>query len=221
MPRVSAAHRDARRQQILDAAVTCFARQGFHRTTMQDIVRASGLSPGAIYGYFEGKEAIVDAIGADRHALETALVAAAAEARDLREALRRLAREFFGLLRQPAERRRRRVALQVWAEALRSPRLLRQVRGGVDRPRALLSDLVRQAQGRGEVSPALSPDAVARVMIALFQGFVLQQAWEPTVAVAPYLAALDAVVDGLLAPPVSAPPRRSPPRPVRRRARRY
>lgn len=221
MPKVSAAHRDARRRQILDAAVTCFARDGFHRTTMQDIVRESGLSPGAIYGYFASKDAIVDAIGADRHALEIALIAAARDGGDLRDALRRLSREFFALLGDPAERRRRRVALQVWAEALRNPRLLRQVKGGVDRPRARLADLLRQAQSRGALDATLSPDAVARVMIAVFQGFVLQQAWDPKVAVAPYLAALDAVVDGLVAESISAPPPGSPRRPGRRPARRY
>ena len=38
MPKVSQSHRDARRRQILDAATVCFARQGFHRTTVQDVV---------------------------------------------------------------------------------------------------------------------------------------------------------------------------------------
>jgi AcrR family transcriptional regulator len=49
MPKVSRAHLDARRRQILDAAAACFAQQGFHRTTMQDVVRRARLSPGAIY----------------------------------------------------------------------------------------------------------------------------------------------------------------------------
>jgi AcrR family transcriptional regulator len=197
MPKVSAAHRQARRRQILDAAVACFAREGFHRTTMHDIVREAQLSPGAIYGYFAGKDAIIDAIGADRHALETALIAAAATPGDLPQVLRRLAREFFAILGDPAERRRRRVAVQIWAEALRNPRLLRQVRGGVDRPRALFADLIRAGQTRGDVAPTVAPDAVARVMIALFQGFILQQAWDPRVAVPPYLSAIEAVIDGL------------------------
>jgi hypothetical protein len=37
-------------------------------------------------------------------------------------------------------------------------------------------------------------------MIALFQGFILQQAWDPRVAVPPYLSALEAVIDGLTDP---------------------
>jgi len=43
VPKVSDAHLAARRRQILDAAARCFARDGFHRTSMQDIVGASGI----------------------------------------------------------------------------------------------------------------------------------------------------------------------------------
>jgi TetR/AcrR family transcriptional regulator, transcriptional repressor of aconitase len=49
MPRVAESYLQARRRQIMDAAVTCFARSGFHAATMQDIVAETGLSAGAIY----------------------------------------------------------------------------------------------------------------------------------------------------------------------------
>ena len=39
MPKVTEAHLEARREQILDAAAECFARKGFHRSTMHDICR--------------------------------------------------------------------------------------------------------------------------------------------------------------------------------------
>jgi TetR/AcrR family transcriptional regulator, transcriptional repressor of aconitase len=55
MPKVSQNHLDARRQQILAAAIECFCRQGFHPTTMQDIIKESGLSSGAIYTYLPVK----------------------------------------------------------------------------------------------------------------------------------------------------------------------
>ncbi len=48
--------------RFLRAAVVCFAREGFHRTTIQDIVHESKLSPGAIYRYFASKEDIIVAI---------------------------------------------------------------------------------------------------------------------------------------------------------------
>jgi AcrR family transcriptional regulator len=45
-----------RRQQIMEAALTCFARKGYHKTTMDDIVAESGLSKGTLYWYFENKD---------------------------------------------------------------------------------------------------------------------------------------------------------------------
>ena len=54
MPKVSDAHRAARRRQILDAARRRFVRNGFHATSMQDIFAEAGLSAGAVYRYFPG-----------------------------------------------------------------------------------------------------------------------------------------------------------------------
>jgi AcrR family transcriptional regulator len=198
VPRVTEAHLEARRRQIIEAAIECFAREGFHRATMQDIVREAGLSPGAIYGYFSGKEEIVEAIARERHAHERDLIAAAAEGDDLQEGLRQLARAFFGSLSDADERRRRRLGIQIWAEALRDPRMLRMVRRGVDEPRALLAGLVREAQGRGELPSNLDPDAVARVVLSIFFGFVLQQAWDRRVELEPYLEVMEAGLEAML-----------------------
>ncbi|HEX3781224.1 MAG TPA: TetR/AcrR family transcriptional regulator [Pseudonocardiaceae bacterium] len=60
MPRVTQEHLDARRQQILDAAALCFARKGFHGTSMPDIFTEANLSAGAIYRYFPSKQAIIE-----------------------------------------------------------------------------------------------------------------------------------------------------------------
>ena len=53
-------HRPAeeRRAQILEAALECFARKGFHAATMDDLVRASGLSKGSLYWHFSSKEEV-------------------------------------------------------------------------------------------------------------------------------------------------------------------
>ncbi len=55
-----------RRTQILNAAIACFARCGFHQTSMHDISREAGISVGLIYRYFANKEAVISAM-ADRH----------------------------------------------------------------------------------------------------------------------------------------------------------
>jgi AcrR family transcriptional regulator len=56
MPKVSAAHEHSVRARIVDAAVHVFAEKGYHAATMQDVVRRSGLSVGAIYTYFRSKD---------------------------------------------------------------------------------------------------------------------------------------------------------------------
>ncbi len=47
---------EARRAQILDAAVTVFAEKGFHRATTKEVAKVAGVSPGTIYNYFDSKE---------------------------------------------------------------------------------------------------------------------------------------------------------------------
>jgi hypothetical protein len=48
MPKVTEAHLEARRRQIVDAAAACFSQRGFHQTTMQDICKQAALSPGRL-----------------------------------------------------------------------------------------------------------------------------------------------------------------------------
>lgn len=199
MPRVSQAYLDARRSQILDAATACFARQGFARTTMQDIVRQSKLSPGAIYNYFDSKEDIVTAIANERHEREQSFIAAAQKQSNVLDALERIRDAFFSHLDEPDERRRRRVSIQLWVEAQRNPTIHKLVRRGVDQPRKLLSALIASGQRRREIRRDLDPDTMARFMIALFHGFVLQLDWDDKVAVEPYIELLDVCLRRLLA----------------------
>ena len=65
MPKVSQQYRDARRDQILNAARRCFLRDGFHATSMQDLFAEAGLSSGAVYRYFASKDDVIIAIAED------------------------------------------------------------------------------------------------------------------------------------------------------------
>lgn len=59
MPKVSAEHRQARRDQIARAAITQFAQHGIHSTSMTSIIETAGLSAGAIYTHFASKDEII------------------------------------------------------------------------------------------------------------------------------------------------------------------
>ena len=53
---------EARRQQIIDAAIAVIAEQGFQRTTIKQIAGRAGVADGTIYNYFKNKDAILFAI---------------------------------------------------------------------------------------------------------------------------------------------------------------
>jgi len=178
MPKISDETRKARQLHILDAATVCFARNGFRGTSMEDIVEESGLSPGAIYCYFRGKHELVEAISAQRHARDSALLSEFSSASSVREGLDRLSFALIGLLNDPKERERRKVSIQFWAESLLDKRVRKVAERGLRQRHRLLASL-RNAQKTGEVSPGLDVDSLSRVMLALLQGLILQLAWEP------------------------------------------
>jgi AcrR family transcriptional regulator len=201
MPRVPESYLQSRRRQIMDAAIICFARDGFHAATMHDIVAETGLSAGAIYRYFRSKEEIVAAIAAEHHIPEAAGLAEASAEDDVAAALRSLVRASLGRLTDPQEQRWRRVTVQVWGEALRNDQVMAIVRDGLDEPVKILADLFRRGQRDGSVPAEIDPTGAARVCASIFQGLVLQQAWDPQLDVEAYIGAVLAVIAGLVRPP--------------------
>ncbi|MFW9808250.1 MAG: TetR/AcrR family transcriptional regulator [Candidatus Thorarchaeota archaeon] len=57
-PKVSEEHKTMTMEKILLAALSLFSKKGYHETSMDDIVKKSGFSKGAIYGYFDSKETL-------------------------------------------------------------------------------------------------------------------------------------------------------------------
>jgi AcrR family transcriptional regulator len=181
MPRLSPARAAARRQQIIDAALGCFAESGFHKATLQDVVHASGLSPGSIYCHFASKEDIVYAVVEARHRRDLHGLEIASKENSLEEALVVLANAFFPSPARREDRAWRRLAVQLWAESHHDTTLLKVVRNGLERPLVMLADLLRKAQRRGQLARALDPEPTARVLIAAFQGMTLQQTWDENI----------------------------------------
>jgi len=200
MPRVTEAHRISQRQRILDAALTCFDRSGFHRTTMTHIIGESGLSAGAIYSYFDSKDAIVEAIAADRHERERALATAAIDhLDDPATALRTFVTGYLAWLDDPEEQRRRRVGVAVWAESLHQPRLAESVAAGLA-PRAAVAAALEQARQRGKLPADFDAEGFTRIVLALIQGLILQQAFEPGTTSSTYGPTMLRMLEALLSP---------------------
>ncbi len=178
MPKITEAKRESRRQQILDAALICFSRDGFHATTTADIVHESGVSQGSLYLYFATKEDIVVALADDRHQREAFLNALAHSEPDPVHGLFLMIELYGKSLVDPRRIAGRRVGIQGWAEALRNERIRESVTSGLATVRAALVRLIERGQRAGEVRADVEPEAAARIMIATFQGLILQATWE-------------------------------------------
>jgi AcrR family transcriptional regulator len=194
MPKVSEQHAAARRRQIVEAANRCFARDGFHRTTMKDIFREAELSPGAVYTYFFGKDDLIRAI-ADEGLGHARRMFSEAQGATLDDVFAQIMRVFDAL--EDDEAVGIRTSIQLWAEALRDPKLMALLRRSIDHELDQLREVVAAAQERGELDRGLEPDGVARATIALFHGLMVQRAWYAQLDVADYRAAAQAMVGGL------------------------
>ncbi|GAB4048280.1 TetR/AcrR family transcriptional regulator [Catellatospora paridis] len=175
MPRVSEAHLAARRQQILDAARACFARNGFHATSMQDVISEAGLSVGAFYRYFKSKEELVTAIaeqviGGVSNLLDE--VRAMDPPPPIEDVMRRLLRTVDPQFGPDGVFP---MALQVWAESLRNPQLAEFVREVYGRIRGHFDDIARDQQAAGRLPADADPEAVGAVLFSMVPGYALQR----------------------------------------------
>ena len=194
MPKVSEEHSAARRRQIIDAAYQCFARKGFHQTSMRDIYQEAGLSPGAVYHYFASKDAIIQASYEFDYERSRALFAAAAADADPLQALLGLLDFFLQGLKAAAELGAGRVNVQGWAEALVIPKISEHLQRFLAYYQEAVTQLVRRAQAAGQLDPTLAPEAISQVLLSLYYGLELQKALDPALDVDQYGAAARALL---------------------------
>jgi TetR/AcrR family transcriptional regulator, transcriptional repressor of aconitase len=205
MTRVSQEHLDARRRQILDAARRCFVRNGFHATSMQDVLAEANLSAGAVYRYFRGKDEIIAAIAGEAVAEVVGALDAAFGADDPPPLDEVLGAVFLAIERVDADQGFARLALQVWGEAVRSPALAEMIRGEVPRLRDRLARVVRVYQDRDLMAADAPAEQVAQVLVGLLPGFVFQHALLGDVDPAAFRAGLRTLLTTRLDSPLPSP----------------
>lgn len=182
MPRITDSKRAANRATVVSAARRCFARKGFHQTSMPDIAAEAGMSTGAPYRYIASKQELVVEIA--RTAFESVFEPALEMAAESGPAV-----GIGDLVARAAAAHRApdggdsaesdellRCAVDAWGELLRNEDLRAAAMTGVNRTLNAIAEILRRGQEAGSVPSELDAASTARIVLALVHGFMLQRA---------------------------------------------
>ncbi|HAF03258.1 MAG TPA: hypothetical protein DCG89_05610 [Spartobacteria bacterium] len=164
-----------RRAQILDAAMICFAKRGFHQASMHDISAEAGISVGLIYRYFENKEDVISAM-ADRHKKQIHdLLERARQAPTLLESLEIL---FTAHCCENAPQIQSAFVVDLYAEASRNPRLANLVRDILETAMQGVTDLIARSPEAQHAPQNLTPRQLAELIFAVSRGMLMRDILE-------------------------------------------
>jgi AcrR family transcriptional regulator len=197
MPKVTEAYLKTRRQQILDAAIACFARKGFHQTTMEDIGDEAGLSPGVAYRYFESKDDIIVATVQGSLDRSADFFEEASEEEDIQSLLEQMIDDTYQRFEQPDRDIYYKVRVQLWAETLQNKKVAESAGILRDKGQMQLAAIIRRGQELGQIKSDLDGLAVALAIMANHDGFILHWLANPHVDIRKYREATMEMVRGL------------------------
>ena len=165
-----------RRAQILDAALVCFAKRGFHQASMHDISAEAGISVGLIYRYFENKDAVISAM-ADRHKKEIhEVLERAQQAPTLLESLEIL---FTAHCCEDAPQLVSAFVVDLYAEASRNQRVADLVRDVLQTAMSGVTDLIARSPEAESAAHGLKPHEQAELIFAVSRGMLMRDVLQP------------------------------------------
>jgi AcrR family transcriptional regulator len=207
MPKLKPDTQRARREHILDAAERCFARAGFHATTMQDICREAEVSPGALYVYFVSKEALIAGICERNRTEFQARFGETASAPDFLSALALLGERYF--VEEPLHKNL--MCIETGLESTRNAKVA-EIYRSVDRyVQGSFRDLFARLEAEGRIAPELAMDDLVRVFTIIGDGMFWRRAIDPEFDAQATLPAVVATIGKLMnAVAPAAPPARTP-----------
>ena len=178
MPKVTQEHRDARRDEIANAASRAFLSKGLQQTSMADIIAETGLSAGAFYGHFTSKHEVILEVARRATTNRIAELADVATRDELPEPGQVLRAMLAGLATDIEGDTR--LLVQVWGMAMVDPKVADlALEVFTDLREAYRSYFIAWARQRRGMSEAEADAWASRrlpVMLGLGQGFILQAA---------------------------------------------
>jgi AcrR family transcriptional regulator len=196
MPRITDARRDARREQVLEAARACLQEHGLEAVSMEMIIARSGLSTGAVYGYFKGKEQLISAVvteGTAALAEDLRPVLTNPDPPPLPEFVEQVLRTIVGFGRHKGDIDRLLVSIHGWSHSQSDPGLKAATRTSYSNLRRLFRDVVMRWQAAGTLDATADPDGMAELLTSLTLGFVAQRGLAGSADVKAQVGALEAL----------------------------
>jgi TetR/AcrR family transcriptional repressor of uid operon len=178
VPRIAETARAARRDQLLAAGLACFARSGYHATTMADVAAKAGVSKGTPYLYFDSKRALFLAMHEEWNCGAGQRVEAAVAALEDRErespraALRAVAAAIAAHV--VAESDTCRVLMEARTMAAHEPAIAAAIRAADAQMHRQLQDLFSAGVAAGEWPADTDPALAARLFTAGMYGLMAQ-----------------------------------------------
>ncbi|HVV94922.1 MAG TPA: TetR/AcrR family transcriptional regulator [Hyphomicrobiales bacterium] len=183
-----------RRNRIIDAAVRCIVRSGFHATTVQDVAREAGMSPGNLYRYFPSKDAIVAGLAERDRATVASEFAAIEGSNDFLTNFAAMGQRHF----VEESRDRAVLCLAIWSEATRNPAVAAASAAFDEAVLGRIRAMFTRAREEGVLPAALEPDAAARLVCLLADGLYVRRAAAPNFDPAQEVALVMRVIGALL-----------------------
>lgn len=200
MPKLKPDTQRARREKILDAAELCFARAGFHRTTMQDICGEADVSAGAFYIYFSSKEDLIAGIAERNRSKLAEQLKELAAAPDLLAALWALGEHYA--VEEP--RHKRLLCIEIGCESTRNATVGKIFRSVDAFCLESFAALFARARDQGRIDPAVDTRQLAQLIAVIGDGLFWRRAIDPDFDAKALMPAVMALV-GLLLNPAGAP----------------
>jgi len=177
MPKLAVEAREARREHILRAALRCFARRGYHTTTIDDIAAEAGVSKGAPYVYFESKEALFEQLCDSWDCglavrIEAVIARDDGVARSPRRVLEAIITAVGDHVSEEADLCR--VLIEARTQAAYVGAVAERVRSSDADAQARMTQLVEAGVASGEWPADTGPELQARLILAAIHGLMAQ-----------------------------------------------
>jgi AcrR family transcriptional regulator len=146
---------------------------------MRDICEEAGLSPGAVYSYFDGKDDLIAAVAAEGRASTHQLFDHVRAEHSGLSAVEAAFGYVFQQMNTDAGLRATRLSVRLWGEHLDLDALQNVLDQGYASTAGLVTDLLREARSQGAIDDAVDSKHLARLVVAVYQGLAVQKVHDP------------------------------------------